>query len=444
LILLRKIYVSGLLLLLAVSLVGSFPFNTKAQNETVYVIPIEKEVEKGLYAFLSRGIEDAREAGADAIIFHIDTPGGLVDAAGNIGKLLDNTEIKTVAFVDNRALSAGAFISLHADEIYMVPNGTMGAAAIIDQAGNSADEKAQSYWLAAMKSAAETSHRDPKYALAMADKTVDLPEVGAADGELLTLDAKTAESVNYSEGTVSSMEDLLQRIGLENAEVVNVEESFAETLARFITNPVVVPILLSLASLGLVVELYSPGFGVAGSIGLASLLLFFYGHLVAGLAGYETLILFIIGIGLIVAEFFLPGGIAGILGLGAVIGSILMAGGNVVTMGISLLIALTVAIIAMVVFVKVFGKRMNFFNKIILKDSTNTESGYVSNVNRLELIGATGVTKTPLRPSGTVIIDDERIDAVTEGGFIAPNRPVKVVKVEGSRTIVREIESEKV
>jgi membrane-bound serine protease (ClpP class) len=295
-----------------------------------------------------------------------------------------------------------------------------------------------------MKSAAETSHRDPKYALAMADKTVDLPEVGAADGELLTLDAKTAESVNYSEGTVNSMEDLLQRIGLENAEVVNVEESFAETLARFITNPVVVPILLSLASLGLVVELYSPGFGVAGSIGLASLLLFFYGHLVAGLAGYETLILFIIGIGLIVAEFFLPGGIAGILGLGAVIGSILMAGGNVVTMGISLLIALTVAIIAMVVFVKVFGKRMNFFNKIILKDSTNTESGYVSNVNRLELIGATGVTKTPLRPSGTVIIDDERIDAVTEGGFIAPNRPVKVVKVEGSRTIVREIESEKV
>ncbi|WP_456274916.1 NfeD family protein [Bacillus sp. AK031] len=428
------------MLLLAVSLLGSFAFNAKAKEELVYVIPIEKEVEKGLYAFLERGIEDAREAGADLIVFHIDTPGGAVDAAGNIAKLLDNTEIKTVAFVDNRALSAGAFISLHADEIYMVPNSTMGAAAIIDQAGNAAGEKAESYWLAAMKSAAETSGRDPKYALAMADKSVDLPEVGAGEGELLTLDAKTAESVDYSEGTVSNMDELLEELGMEGAEIQSVEETFAEKLARFITNPVVVPILLSLASLGLVVELYSPGFGVAGSIGLASLLLFFYGHLVAGLAGYETLILFVIGVGLIIAEFFLPGGIAGILGIGAVIGSILMAGGNVVYMGISILIALLVAVVAMVLFVKVLGKKMKLFNKIILRDSTNTESGYVSNVNRLELIGATGVTMTPLRPSGTILIDDERIDAVTEGGFIAQNKPVRVVKVEGSRTIVREIE----
>lgn len=440
--LLRKIYIGGLMLLLAVSLIGSMPFNTEAQGEgeIVFVIPIEKEVEKGLHAFLSRGIADAREAGADTIVFQIDTPGGLVDAAGNIAKLLDSTEIKTVAFVDNRALSAGAFIALHADEIYMVPNGTMGAAAVIDQAGNSADEKAQSYWLAAMRSAAETSGRDPKYALAMADKNVDLPEVGAAKGELLTLDARTAESVEYSEGTVSNMDELLKEIGLEDAEVISVEETFAEKLARFITNPVVVPILLSLASLGLVIELYSPGFGVAGSIGLASLLLFFYGHLVAGLAGYETLILFLIGAGLIVAEFFLPGGIAGILGIGAIIGSILMAGGDVVAMGTSLLIAMAVAIIAMVVFVKVFGKKMKLFNKIILKDSTSTEGGYVSNVNRLELIGATGVTKTALRPSGTIVIEDERIDAVSEGGFIGQNKPVRVVKVEGSRTVVREIE----
>ncbi|MGM0844194.1 MAG: NfeD family protein [Bacillota bacterium] len=436
---LRRIYISGLLLLLAVSLIGSFPFNTKAQDELVYVIPIEKEVEKGLHAFLSRGINDAREAGADTIVFQIDTPGGLVDAAGSIAKLLNNTEIKTVAFIDNRALSAGAFIALHADEIYMVPNGTMGAAAVIDQAGNSADEKAQSYWLAAMRSAAETSGRDPKYALAMADKTVDLPEVGAGEGELLTLDAKTAQTVDYSEGTVSNMDELLIQIGMEGAEVVSIEETFAEKLARFITNPVVVPILLSLASLGLVVELYSPGFGVAGSVGLASLLLFFYGHLVAGLAGFETLILLLIGIGLIVAEFFLPGGIAGILGIGAIIGSILMAGGDVVAMGTSLLIAVAVAIIAMVVFVKVFGKKMKLFNKIILKDSTSTESGYVSNVNRLELIGTTGVTMTALRPSGTVVIDDERIDAVSEGGFIGQNKPVRVVKVEGSRTVVREV-----
>ncbi|KSU63743.1 hypothetical protein AS034_05745 [[Bacillus] enclensis] len=408
-------------------------------DKNVYVIPIQKEVEKGLHAFLQRALEEAEENGADTIIFDIDTPGGLVDAAGDIGQLLDGVEADTVAFVNNNALSAGAFIALHADKIYMVPNGHIGSAAVIDQAGNAADKKAQSYWLSAMKSAAESSGRDPIYAQAMADENVEIPELGLKKGELLTLGSKEAKKIGYSEGTVKNLDELYSELGIKKASVQVVEESFAEKLARFITNPIVVPILLSLASLGLVVELYSPGFGVAGSIGLVSLLLFFYGHLVAGLAGYETIILFVIGIILIIAEFFLPGGIAGGLGAAAVIGSIMLAGGNIMQMGISILIALLIAVIAMIIFVKVFGKKMKLFNKIILKDSTNTESGYVSNANRLELIGKTGLTKTPLRPSGTIIIEDERIDAVTEGGYIAVNQQVKVVKVEGSRIVVRDL-----
>jgi membrane-bound serine protease (ClpP class) len=122
-----------------------------------------------------------------------------------------------------------------------------------------------------------------------------------------------------------------------------------------------------------------------------------------------------------------------------VIGSIMLAGGNLMQMGISILIALLIAVIAMILLVKVFGKKMKLFNKIILKDSTNTESGYVSNANRLELIGKVGTAKTPLRPSGTILIEDERIDAVTEGGYIQVNQNVKVVKVEGSRIVVREL-----
>jgi membrane-bound serine protease (ClpP class) len=432
----------GLLIFFMMILGFSFlqPLLSSAENtKKVYVIPIHKEVEKGLHVFLERAISDAEENNAELIIFDIDTPGGLVTAAGDIGQLLDGVETKTVAFVNNHALSAGAFISLHADEIYMVPNAQIGSAAVIDQAGNAADKKAQSYWLSAMKSAAESNGRDPQYALAMADESVVIEELGIEKGELLTLGSKEAKQVGYSEGTVANLDELYETLGVDKSSVVNVEETFAEKLARFITNPVVVPILLSLASLGLIVELYSPGFGIAGSIGLISLLLFFYGHLVAGLAGYETIILFIIGIALIVAEFFLPGGIAGGLGIGAILASIMLAGGDVVQMGISLLIALLIAVATMIIFVKVFGKKMKLFNKIILKDSTSTESGYVSNINRLELIGKEGVTKTPLRPSGTVIVDDERIDAVTEGGFIKAGERVKIVKVEGSRIVVRDI-----
>ncbi|WP_259455579.1 nodulation protein NfeD [Bacillus sp. PK3_68] len=418
----------------------SFPVFSQTKEKPVYVVPVHHEVEKGLYAFMKRSFQEAEENGAQLIVLDIHTPGGAVDAAGEIGKLLDETDTRTVAFINDRALSAGAFISLHTDAIYMVPNAQIGAAAVIDEQGNMADKKAQSYWRSAMKSAAQTNGLDPKYAIAMADPDIDLPQYGAEKGKLLTFSSKEALETGYSKATVSQLKEVLQHEKAAEAPVVEVKESWAEKVARFVTNPIIVPILLTLASLGLVLELYSPGFGLPGSIGLASLLLFFYGHLVAGLAGYESLLLFIIGALLVIAELFLPGGIAGILGISAVAASILLAGDNVKWMGLSLVIAMVISITVMILMVKVFGKKMKFFKKIILTDSTSTESGYVSNVNRSELLGKTGVTKTPFRPAGTVIINNERIDAISEGGFIEAEKEVTVVKVEGARIVVRETE----
>ncbi|MFX3674427.1 MAG: nodulation protein NfeD [Paenisporosarcina sp.] len=428
--------ISGTLLLM-ISFLLILPSISESASE-VYRIPIEDHVEKGLYAFLERAIQEAEVAGAETIIFDIHTPGGMVDSASKIAKLIDNTPLKTIAFINEDALSAGAFIALHADEIYMVPNGRIGAAGIIDSAGNAAEEKAQSAWLVAMQNAAESSGRDPKYALAMADKSIHLPEYRAPSGKFLTLSAKEALKVGYSEGTVSSYNDLLKELDISESKTVSVNETLAEKIARFITNPVIVPILLSIASLGLILELFSPGFGIAGTVGLISITLFFFGHLVAGLAGFESIVFFIIGLGIFFAEFFLPGGIAGIIGLALIIGSLLLAGGNVVNMGISIFIALIVAILGMVIIVKFFGKKMNLFHKMILMDATDTEHGYVSNVNRVELIGKYGISMTPLRPSGTIMLEGERIDSVTEGGYVDAGKSVKVIKVEGSRIVVRE------
>lgn len=407
--------------------------------DTIYIVPLEGEVEKGLYAFLNRGIQDAEKEGAKAIIFEINTPGGFVDAAIKIGKLLSETKIKTVAFINQDALSAGAYIALNMDEIYMVPNATMGAAAVINQDGSTADKKAQSAWLAKMKNVAEKGNRDPIYAMAMVDEEIDLPEYDAPKGKLLTLTASQAVEVGYAEGIVQNKEELIKTLGLENAEIKTVEESFADKIARFVTNPIIVPILLSIGSLGLIFELYSPGFGVPGLMGLSSLLLFFYGHYISGLAGLESIILFILGLILIIAELFVPGGIIGFTGLGLVLLSILISGTSMKVMAVNLLIALLVAIIAMVIMMKIFGKKITIFNKLVLKDATTTEQGYVSNPTRSELLGKTGIALTPLRPSGTVLIDDERIDAVTEGGFINENAKITVVKVEGVRVVVREI-----
>lgn len=421
------------------SLMLLLPLASVFAKTEVYHVPVEKEVEKGLYVFLQRAFKEAEESGAKAVVLEINTPGGFVNAAGDIAKLMDEAPVRTIAFINKDAHSAGAFIALHADEIYMVPNGTIGAAAVIDSAGNMADQKANSAWLAQMKAAAETSNRNPDYALAMADVSYALPEFRATEGELLTLTASEAFKVGYSEGTISTLQELLVKTDLDGAEVVKVKESFAEQIARFITNPIIIPILLSIASLGLVIELYSPGFGVAGTMSIIAIILFFFGHLVAGFAGYESIILLIVGIILIVAEFFLPGGISGIIGFGAIVLSLLLAGANVTYMAYSILTALLVAVIGMVILMKFFGKKMTMLNKMVLKDATDTESGYVSNINRLELLGKEALTSTPLRPAGAIMLDGERIDVVSEGGYIDARKTVIIIKVEGSRIVVREV-----
>lgn len=438
----RKRRIFSYLLVVWMAFLLAFPMTTAFASSKVYHVPIHDEVERGLHAFLERAFKEAEENYAEAIVLDIHTPGGFVNAASDIAMLMDESSIRTIAYINKDAHSAGAFLALHADEIYMVPNGTIGAAAVIDSAGNAADLKANSAWLAQMKAAAETSNRDPKYALAMADTRMDLPEFRAGGNNLLTLSASEALEVGYSEGTVSNFQELLVATELKGSDIVPIDPTFSEKLARFITNPIIVPILLSIASLGLVMELYSPGFGVPGIMGLSSLGLFFFGHMVAGFAGYETLLIFIAGLALVIAEFFVPGGIVGILGGVLILLSLLLAGANMSQMILSIFIAFVVAIIGMVILMKFFGKKLHVFNKLVLKDATTTEEGYVSNINRTDLLGKVGKTITPLRPAGTIQLGSERIDIVSEGSYIDAGKDVEIIKVEGSRIVVRQTKKE--
>ena len=219
----------------------------------------------------------------------------------------------------------------------------------------------------------------------------------------------------------------------------NTEPTFFNHVADFITNPVVITILLSIACLGLVIELFSPGFGLPGTIGILAFVLFFYGHMVEGHASYASIIMFIIGFALIIGELFIPGGIVGVIGAALVIISLLFAGESVVYMAYSILIAMFIAVIGMVIMMKFLWKNLHFFSKLVLRDATTTDEGYVSNENRYELIGKVGETLTPLRPSGTIQVDKERLDVVSEGSYINSNKKVKIIRVEGSRIVVREI-----
>lgn len=440
-----KTYIFFATLVIAILISGvSFADAEEADDgsgQLVYVIPVKNEVERGLESFLIRSTSEAIEAGAEHIIFEIDTPGGRVDAAGDIATLLQNLEVPSTSYVVNKALSAGSYIALNTDNIYMAPHATMGASGVINQDGTAADGKAQSAWLAAMTEAAKSKGRDPLYAAAMADPDIDLPELSAGKGKYLTLGSESAVEVGYAEGIVKNRVNLLFELDLTNATIVETEPTAAEGLARFLTNPVVIPILLSIASLGLIVELYSPGFGVAGTMGLVALVLFFYGHVVAGLAGMEAIILLLLGIILVVVEFFIAGGIVGLLGIGAILGSLFMAGYDLGHMSMSIAIAFVVAIVAAVILYKAIGLEKGVFRRIILRDSTTTELGYVSSENRDELVGLLGKTVTQLRPAGTAMINNERIDVVSEGNYVEKDQEVEVVKVEGVRVVVRVISS---
>lgn len=436
--LIRQLFYVALILFAVIVSIVQTPVHSQANKDVVYFIPIEQAVERGLEAFLRRALMAAEEDGADHIVLEIDTPGGLVDAATNIGSLLRNTETPITAFVTVKALSAGAYIALNADQIVMAPGTTIGSAAVVDGTGNAAEEKAQSVWLATIEGVA--GDRDPIYARAMADREVDLPEYRAGKGQLLTLFAEEALEVGYAEAVVSDREELLAFLGMEDAIVKDLEVSFAEKVARFVTHPLIIPILLSIGSLGLVLELYSPGFGLPGIMGISALLLFFFGHLFAGFAGYEVIILFGAGIVLMIIEVFFPGfGIFGVLGIVAIIGSMVLASYSTVNILLSILVAVVLTVVVSIFFFKYFGYR-GPLKKLVLNDATSSDRGYISNVTRDDLIGKVGVTQTMLRPSGTVVFEDERLDVVSEGGYIERGKQVKIIATQGSRIVVREIE----
>lgn len=209
-------------------------------------------------------------------------------------------------------------------------------------------------------------------------------------------------------------------------------------IIQFLTNPYVVLVMLPIISLLFVGALFSSGVNTSGIIAVTLVLTFFIGHIIAGYATFGLLLLFVAGFICMLVELVVPGMIIGITGLVLIVISFLYAGANFTFMAYAVAIALILAIIGMVVMMKFFGKKLSVLNRMVLFDSTDTESGYVSNINRTELLQQTARTVTALRPSGVVMYNGERIDVVSEGNFIDADKEVIFVKVEGSRIVVRE------
>ncbi|MBD2869480.1 NfeD family protein [Paenibacillus arenilitoris] len=436
-----------MLMVAAAGLIGGFVPAAEAADDAgpaVYVIPVKQTVESGLESFLKRAYKEAEEAKAEHVILVINTLGGKVVNAESIGHFIRENPIPTTAFVEGKAVSAGTYIALNADNIVMQPGSTIGAAAVVDGSGTLIDNpKTISFWVSEMSEAAALNGRDRNIAAAMVDSNVVLnlqEEIGRnkQQGEILTLSANDAMKLGYSEHTASTVDDVASWLGLESRAKIEVKPSLAENVARFLVDPVVMTILLILGIAGVVIEMLVPGFGVPGVVGLLSFGLYFFGHYIAGFAGMESVVLFIIGVALLIIEVFVPSfGILGILGGSALITGVVIAASDPMTALISFAVAIVAAIVIIAIFVRM-NKSRGIWNKFILRDKLTTEEGYLSADVKVSLLGKVGVTVTPLRPSGTVLIGDERIDVVTAGEFVNANRKVKVVKAEGTWIVVKE------
>ncbi|MFW6039875.1 MAG: NfeD family protein [Gemmatimonadota bacterium] len=419
------------------------------QERTVVRVPVTGTIELGLAPFIARAIGEAEQAGAAAVVLDIDTPGGRIDAAWEIIDDVRETDVPVYAFVNRRALSAGAMIALAADGLYMRPGSTIGAATPVDGEGMRASEKMVSAMRSEFRALAEERGFDPRVAAAMVDENIEVPGVVAA-GELLTLTTGEALELGVATAEVAGYEELLAATGLEGAATVATRPNWAEGVVRFLSNPLVAPFLLSFGFLGLMIEIKTPTFGLAGGIGLLSLAAFFGARYIVNLAGMEELLLLGAGLVLIAAEVFvIPGfGLAGVAGTLAVLASATLSMvGSYPSMSevISSFGFIAIAILLAAVFAFAFVRHLPYSRSlkgILLSDATSREAGYLSAPDRQDLIGAVGRTITDLRPSGTAVFGDERVDVVTEGPFLDSGASVKILRAEGYRHVVREVSGE--
>lgn len=437
--------------LILIVLILIFSSLNAIERSKVYVIDISGDIDLGLAPYVQRIVNEAEEKNADAIILKVNTFGGRVDAATQIRDAIINSKILTIAFIDKRAISAGALISISAKKIVMSPGSTIGATTVVDQSGTKATEKYQSYMRSEMRSTAERNGRRPDIAEAMVDERIvikDFPELDDST-KLLTLTTEEAFKVGYCDFVANNISDVLEHFNLKNAELIYTEVNWAEDIVRFLSNPIISSLLIMLGILGLLTEIKTPGWGLAGTIGLISLALFFGTSYILQLANIWEILVFIVGLVLLLIEiFYIPGfGLLGILGIILMIGSIffgLIGDFPVISENeiSNALIQLAFSLVGSIVFLFIlwrFLPGVPIWGRLVLSTSENQTEGFISNPDFSYLLGKRGKALTQLRPAGIALIENKRYDVLTEGEFISKDEDVEVVEVTGSKIVVKKI-----
>jgi len=437
-------------------------FAPAVQAAETVVVPIHGEISKAQFYFLRRALKEAETDHASAVILDLDTYGGELSAATDMLDALAKTSIPTIAYVNTNAGSAGALISLGTRKIYMAPVSAIGAAAPVMSGGedlpSTMNDKVVSYFSGYFRSAASRNGYNPDLAEAFMDKTKEVKvgsEVVHKAGSLLTLSAQEATRVVNGKpllatGTASSIEDLVEKEKLPD-EIKRIEQTGFETMGLWLTT--LAPLLLLGGIIGAYVEMKTPGFGVAGTVSIVCFAAFFAGQYLAGLSGWEVGIVFVVGLVLVAGELFVHPGtiIPGLVGMLLMLGSLVWAmldrypheplvpTAQMLERPLWTLLITAVLSVAAVMILARWLPKSSLFRSVALQRSNPMGPSLeaVSPQFSHLVVGAEGVAVTILRPSGKARIGTELVDVITDGEFVQPSAPVRIVQIAGSRIVVK-------
>ncbi len=429
-------------------------------RDAVWILPIDTEITPATAQFVVSRIERANEERPLAVLLRIDTPGGRVDSMQRIvDTLLNDARVPVLAVVQN-AFSAGALIAMAAEQLAMLPGSSIGAALPISVGVggvNAVDEKFNSALRGQFRSVAEARGRNAAVAEAMVDPAREIPGLSAR-GELVTLSADEAVDQDVADLVASDLNDALAAFGYAGVPTVTLERNLTERLGTLLAGPIVAGILLILGIGGLVLEFFSPGFGIPGAIGVIALALFATSAFVATPAGIVDVLLILGGLLLLALEaFVIPGfGVAGVLGLAGIVAAVIRifqddavtvlattAIGGGVLLGFLLWLLPNTGL----------GRQLTLAERIG-GGLTGAGAGTGATTaavpfdpakaklvgDRSDLIGRRGRALSDLRPAGVARFGDERVDVVSDGDYVAAGSTIDVLRVEGVRVVVRAVD----
>ncbi len=458
-----------LLLLIAFAFLSSPARASEAPPpSSAYIVPIRTDIDEPLTYLVRRGVKEAIEAKADLLILDMDTNGGRVDVTEELIEIIGQFKGRTITFVNKKAFSAGAFISVATQQIFMVPEAVIGAAAPmmlspggggIEAMPESVEAKITSGISALIRATAKKNGHNPEVIEAMIDRSKELKmddKILNEKGQILTLTADEAFTVYgdppkplLAAGIVHSIEQLLVEIGAVDAKITTIEPTGAEHLAFWINK--IAPLLLLVGIVGFYIEFKTPGFGLPGIVGLVAFAIYFLGGYVAGLSGIEWIAVFVLGVTLVILELFVfPGTIVlGVSGAGLVLLSLVMAGVDfypeaprVPTLELDLgrqFLRIGIAVAGAIAVGALLARLLPsvpLFNAMVSSSASGQETEEQLGKQQVAQIGMTGVAVSPLRPGGKARFGEQFLDVITEGESIEKGTPVRIIAHSGAQPVV--------